>query len=174
MGIEFHCSKCGKLIRARGTSGGRHGKCPYCKESVYIPTPPEDIEEIPVAPLDTEEEERDRRLREEALRYVTALDKEETPKYDTGEPMIGGDSAVALPRDFEVDIPELVNEFLSAMTASDMDRADTAVRQLRTHPAAAKSRVQELMVDELPPADLSAIPVGVYKGFLRELLKRLK
>ncbi len=198
MAIEFHCSKCQRLIRAPDTSGGRRGKCPYCKESVYIPAPSADLEEIPIAPivvkddepetpaapahhedpydlapLDTEEEARDRRLREESARFAAALDKEEPAKYDVGAPVAGSESAPALPRDFELDVADVVRDYLVAMSASEMDRADDAVRQLKAHAAQAKKHVQQMMVDELPPANLGDIPVAVYKGFLRTLLKRL-
>ena len=178
MGIEFHCSKCGKLIRARGTAGGKRGKCPYCKQSVYIPTPPEEIEEVPLAPIDEADAARERRLEDEARRLATELGREEGGKYDTadspGDAPTGGDIAMAPPRDLELDVPTSVNEYLSAMADSDMDRADTVARHLTTHVAQARKYVQRLVVDELPPAELSHIPAAVYKGFLRELVKRLK
>ena len=173
MAIEFHCSKCEKLIRAPDTSGGRRGKCPYCKESVYIPTPPEEHEEIPLAPVDVQEEERDRRLREESARFAAALDREEPAKYDVGAPVAGGEGAPALPRDLEIDVADVVRDYLAAMVASEMERAEDTVRQLKAHAAQAKKHVQQMMVDELPPADMGDIPVAVYKGFLRTLLKRL-
>jgi len=178
MGVEFHCSKCGKLIRARGTTGGKRGKCPYCKQSVYIPTPPEEIEEIPLAPIDKADEARERRLEDEARQLATALDREEGGKYDAaespGDAPIGGDGAMALPRDFEVDVPALVNDYLSAMANSDMVRAETLGRLLKDNAEQAGIYVQRLVVDELPPAELSRIPAAVYKGFLRELVKQLK
>ena len=170
---EFHCPKCGKLIRAPASVGGKRGKCPYCKQSVYIPTPPEDIEAIPLAPVDDASEVRERALEEEARRLAATINQEEPGKYDTGEPPPSAESAMPLPRDFDVDIPELVNDYLSAMAASDMGRADTAARQLRKHAAPAKAHVERLIADELPPPVLSNVPAPVYKGFLRSLLELL-
>lgn len=172
MSIEFHCSKCGKLIRAPDTTGGKRGKCPYCKQSVYIPMPREELEEIPLAPIDEADEARERRLQEEARRLATAINKEEPGKYDTGD-VLSTEGSVPLPRDFEVDVPTLVNDFLSAMAASDMGRADTAARELKKHVAQAKDHVQRLMEDQTPPIELGNIPAPVYKGFLRSLLELL-
>ena len=56
MSIEVHCPKCGKVIRAPDDAGGKHGRCPSCKESVYVPLPPADEGEIKLAPLDEEED----------------------------------------------------------------------------------------------------------------------
>ena len=174
MSIEFHCSKCSKLVRAPRSAGGKRGKCPYCKESVYIPTPPEEIEDIPLASISEADLARERRLQDEARQLTAAIDREDSGKYDTGEPpTVGGDSAVALPRDFDADVPTLVNEYLSAMVESDMGRADVATRQLKKHSAQAKVHVQRLMADETSPSDLGNVPTAVYKGFLRSLLDLL-
>ncbi|MCK4660151.1 MAG: hypothetical protein KAV82_11570 [Phycisphaerae bacterium] len=173
MGIEFHCPKCGKQIRAPGTAGGKWGKCPYCKQSVYIPTPSEEIEEIPLAPIDEDAQARERRLEAEARNLTTTLDREEPGKYAGDEsPSPGG--SVPLPNEAERDVPRLVHEFMSAMARADVGRADTIARQLKSYAGQAKEYVQRMVVDELPPAELSNIPAAVYKGFLRELLKRLK
>lgn len=172
MGIEFHCSKCSRLIRAPDDSGGKRGKCPYCKESVYIPTPREDLEDIPVAPLDEDSVAVDRRLREESIRYSAALDHEEGEAYETSEPP-AAEGGVPMARIASVDVGDMVRDFLTAMKDSDMASADAAVEQLKSRAAQAKEHVQRLLVDELMPADLSDIPPPVYKGFLRSLLNRI-
>ena len=78
-----------------------------------------------------------------------------------------------LPRDFDVDVPELVNDYLSAMATSDMGRADTAARHLRKQAAQAKAHVERLIADKLPPPDLGSVPAPVYTGLLRALLELL-
>lgn len=174
MPIEFHCPRCNKLIRAPDDAGGRHGKCPYCKESVYIPTPPEEIEEIPLAPISREAEEEERRLLEETRRLTAALDREEPPKYDTAEPAsAAAGSALPLPREEEADIPDLVVDYLLAMAGSEIGRADGAVRQLRRHAPQARTHLKRLLAGKLPPPDLGTVPDAVYKGFLRTLLEQL-
>ncbi len=73
MSIELHCPKCAKLIRAPDNAGGKRGKCPYCKESIYIPLRPDEAEEIGIAPIDEEEERRVKELRRESIGYVAAV-----------------------------------------------------------------------------------------------------
>ncbi|MCP4590381.1 MAG: hypothetical protein GY842_06540 [bacterium] len=173
MSIEFDCPKCGKQIRAPESAGGKRGKCPYCKNSAYIPSPPDEGEEIGLAPLDEDAEARDRRLRQEARDLASALNREEPGKYDTGDPTpSAGDSVLALPQDFESDLATQVNDYLQAMTGSDMGAADQATRQLKKQGAQAKKYVQRLMQDGVPPANLG-VPAPVFKGFLRSLLEML-
>jgi len=74
MSIELHCPECQKLIRAPDSAGGKRGKCPYCKRTVYIPSPPDETEEIALAPLDDEEVKREAALRKEAIQYAAAVD----------------------------------------------------------------------------------------------------
>ena len=172
MPIEFHCSKCERLIRAPDDAGGKRGKCPYCKESVYIPTPPEAGEEIGVAPLDEDSIRTERKLRQESVRYSAALDHEQAEGYDTGEPP-AAEGGVPISRITSVDVAETVKEYLVAMKASDMAAADDAARQLKSRAAQAKAEVQRMLVDEMLPPDMEDIPPPVYKGFLRTLLSRL-
>ena len=67
MSIELHCPQCQKLIRAPDGAGGKRGKCPFCGSMVYIPTPPDEGEEIGLAPIDPDEERRAEELRKEAI-----------------------------------------------------------------------------------------------------------
>ena len=169
MGIEFHCPKCAKLIRAPETAGGRRGKCPYCKDSVYIPKPASELDEIPLAPVDPEADAEDRRLREEARQLATAIDREEPGKYDTDEPPAPSGGSVPLPRDFDSDVADLVRDYLVAMVESDMGRADTATRQLKKQQHAAKQYLKQLMTGEIPPPEIGKVPEPVYTGFVRQL-----
>ena len=62
MGISFHCEHCGKKIEAPDTAGGKWGKCPACHNKVYVPAnnPPDD--ELRLAPIDTEEERKRKKM----------------------------------------------------------------------------------------------------------------
>ena len=57
MSIAFHCTHCNKKIEAQDTAGGKWGKCPSCHNKVYIPGL-ETEEEIDLAPIDTNEEQK--------------------------------------------------------------------------------------------------------------------
>ncbi len=176
MSIDLHCNHCGKHIKAPDQAGGKHGKCPYCKQDVYVPMPTTEIEEVPLAPLDTERDRRERELAEEDRRYQAAISHEdkEPPERPGRGSAPGAETAMPLPRvDDVIDVPGLVVRFVKAMSDSKLEQADRIAAKLEPAGAKAKSEVQRLMVDELPPPGLENVPPALYKGFLKALLDRL-
>jgi hypothetical protein len=166
--VEFHCSKCSKLIRAPREAAGNRGKCPYCKQSVYIPTPAEDLEAIPLAPVDEGggggENETDR----EAEDLLSRMGRDDTPVADADS---GGSTDE--PARESGDVAELVVEAVRALQASDLDRVEGLVRQLRANRSKARAHLQSLLMDEVPPPALEDCPPALYSGFLRSLWGRL-
>lgn len=162
MSIEIHCPKCQKLIRAPDNAGGRHGKCPYCKCDIYIPTPPSDDDVIPIAPIDVAEERHDQELREESTRFASELG------HGSGSGAAGSDVAPPDPADVEAD----VEAFVRAMHKSAFETADMAVARLKRLGTPARDHVQELLAAQTPPA-FGSIPGPLAHGFLKNLLDRL-
>jgi len=177
VGIEFHCKHCNKLIRAPREHGGKRGRCPYCKQSVYVPRPPDEVEEIPVAPLDQGEEQRRKQLDAESLRVERALLHEQREPPETGRPGASGgagETAMPLPRvSGSADVAATVILFVKAMRASDLDQAERLAGSLRSQSAAVREHVQRLTVDDIPPPELAGISPALLKGFLRTLLDRM-
>ncbi|MGB2987225.1 MAG: hypothetical protein WBE26_15250, partial [Phycisphaerae bacterium] len=122
MSIELHCPQCQKLIRAPDTAGGKHGKCPYCGEKVYIPMPPDESEEIALAPIDEEEERRAEELRREATQYAAAVDKATESDAVADDATASADLSQA-PGEV-VDLGAEVEDFIIAMRDSKLDEAD--------------------------------------------------
>ncbi|GAH74552.1 unnamed protein product, partial [marine sediment metagenome] len=60
MSITFRCEYCHKEIKAPDSAGGKRGKCPYCQQSTYIPSPVSEDEILPLAEVDEEQEQRDK------------------------------------------------------------------------------------------------------------------
>ena len=174
MSIELHCPKCGKLIRAPDNAGGRHGKCPYCKESVYVPLPPDDSEEIGLAPVDDEALQRAAELKRESARYVAAVDHDTDVSPDTGgadDPSPDGDGPPGL-RGEVIDIDAEVESYIVAMRDSKLDQADAAANRLKTTGQDARGYIQRLMEGQ-SPLEVEGVPPPVVKGFLKALLDRL-
>ena len=165
MGIELHCPQCQKLIRAPDNVGGKRGKCPYCGASVYVPTPPDESEEIGLAPIDEQEERRAQKLRRESVQYTSAVDH----ATDAGDV---GPEAAEIPGDV-VDVSDDVEAFIIAMRDSKLDEADAATKRLKRSSARARDYIQGLLADEIPPA-FENVPHPVVQGFLKTLLGRLK
>ena len=172
MSIELHCTKCGKLVRAPDEAGGRRGKCPYCQESVYVPMPHDDAEEIRIAPIDEEEEQRAKELRRESIEFVSAVGHDTDVPEATGGAEVGGLPGVAPPPGEVVDLAAEVEAFVTAMRDSKLDQADRTAARLKSSGSGARDYVQGLILDEMPPP-VEGVPPPLVKGFLKKLLEQL-
>ncbi len=161
MSIEFHCPKCGALVKAPDDAGGRRGKCPSCEQSVYIPTPADQLEPLELEPLNEEEERRQQELLEESRRLA-----EETLRSASRPP---GEETSAPPREPEVDVQQLVTEYAQRMSAGELEDAESIAKVLARHPDKTREVAERILMDEVPPEELSDIPRPVLAGFLKQL-----
>lgn len=174
MSIELHCPECQKLIRAPDSAGGKRGKCPYCKKTVYIPSPPDDSEEIGLAPLDDEDEKRAAALRKDSIQYAAAVDHATEGGGTAGDASTDVmDGQTPVPETEPPDIQADVEAFIRAMRDSELDLADAAAAKLKRAAGAARKHVRALMSEDVPSA-VENVPPPVVKGFLKTLLARLK
>ncbi len=175
MSIEFHCPQCSKLIRAPESAGGKHGKCPYCKAKVYVPMPPEEGDEISLAPVDEAEEQRERELKKEAVRYAAAVGKETDPPPSTDDalraPKRSAGRRTEAPSDLD-DMGEAIEQFVIAMRDSKLDDADRIVVGLKRARIRARDHIETLMTDP-PSPPFGGVPEALFRGFLKTLLDRL-
>lgn len=179
MPIELHCPQCQKMIRAPDAAGGRHGKCPYCGNSIYVPMPLTDDDDIiAIAPLDEAEERRAEEERREALRFAAIVDKAtEGGAADAGGRSKPAASTRPAPRSADtpgvvVEIKTEVETFVLAMKDSKLDVAENAANRLRKAGDRARDYVQGLLIDEIPPR-IGNLPAPLVQGFLKNLLSRL-
>jgi phage FluMu protein Com len=168
MAIEFHCTHCGKLVRTSSEHAGKRGRCPHCKNSVYIPTPSEDIEPLDLAPVDPDEEQEKKRLLEETKELTRTIrgDHSEVPKTAAGSIASTSDSR---PPALKPDVETLVYEYVKEMAAGDLAAAESTADEIRRHPEEANDIVARLMQDELMPRQISEVPKPVVIGFLKQL-----
>lgn len=172
MSIELHCPTCSKLIRAPDTAGGKRGKCPYCKESIYIPLPPDEADEIGIAPIDENEVRREKEMRRESISYVAAVGHaKDAPTEGAVRKSRSNAVPQAAPGEV-VDIGKEVEVFLSAMRDSKLTEADQAVARLKQAGSRAKDHVEGSLLDEMPPS-VKGLPPALVKGFLKTLADRL-
>ena len=97
-------------------------------------------------------------------------------------PQCGGSVYIPMP---EEDIEEIalakeggsveavVIAYLRAMRDSNLDVADEAMALLLKQRKAARSYVEQLTADQIPPPELAQVPPAVYQGFLKNLLSQL-
>jgi len=170
MSIEFHCNHCGKLVRAPADAGGKHGKCPACHQSVYIPMPSDQIEPLDLAPVNDQEERQRAELLQESLELERRLLAERDLGREAAAPPPRPAADQVLPP--EVDAESLVFQYVEAMAAGDLASAEDLADEIRRNMAVAEPVIQRLMMDELLPQRLANIPRPVLLAFLRQLQEK--
>lgn len=170
--IQVTCQHCNHVIKAPRKAAGRRGKCPHCHNSVYVPTPSDELEEIPFASSDDEALAKADRLEKEALEVAAAIrrEKDDTPQKARPTP---DPPTTAKPNPPVTDITRAICRYLQAMQVSELERAEGIAEELKGSARQAKSKIQQMMVDAMRPDEVRGIPDGLYQGFLRKLLEQL-
>lgn len=167
MSIELHCPQCEKLIRAPDHAGGKQGKCPYCKNKVYIPLPADEIEVIPIAPIDAEEERLDQEARRDSIRYAT------TVAHGRG----GGtasetDSSSVRSSNRAVEVSKEVATYVGAMHQSKLDATEAALARLRRVKDDARTHIEAILAGK-SRSEFAGIPAPLAQAFLKKLIAEL-
>ncbi|MGD0077594.1 MAG: hypothetical protein ABSB91_03085 [Sedimentisphaerales bacterium] len=172
MSITFHCEHCGKKIEAPDAAGGKWGKCPGCKNKVYVPSK-EAEDELKLAPLDTEDERRQRalyaetvRLRQEILNETEVPEEGAQPKKESNAPKPG----VLSDAELEVDIIA----YLRQMADGDLEEAEQTAKTLIPSGNRAVKILERIALSEIPEPEIADIPQNVLAGLIKSLRGRFK
>lgn len=185
MNIKLRCEHCGASIQAPREMAGRMSKCPACGNTVYVPTPENEIEELPLAPEDAVDLRKEQILQEERRKVDSLIAREAsdaasddgrsanrsgpTPSAaDRGGGRIS-DSEPAGPTRVET----ALSRYLIAMRDSDFDNAERAIATLKLQPRTTQEMIDRLAADSVPPPEMAHVPAGVFQGFLKNLRSRL-
>ncbi len=164
MSITFQCEHCRKEVKAPDAAAGKRGKCPFCGQSNYIPSPTSG-EALPLAPIDDEEE---RRREEEAHRL---LNQEKALLSDRGAE---ADEPLEHREDLAPeDVHHFVVNYCLDMANSNLQRAPAHVRRLKEFGALGVTAVDEFLKGNVEEPALKAIPERVLRGFLKQLRDQL-
>ncbi|MGA2092026.1 MAG: hypothetical protein ABSH16_01275 [Sedimentisphaerales bacterium] len=172
MSITFHCEHCGKKIEAPDAAGGKWGKCPGCKNKVYVPSK-EAEDELKLAPLDTEDEKRQRelyaetvRLRQEILNETEVPEESVQPKKESNAPKPG----VLSDSELEIDIIA----YLRQMADGDLEEAEQTAKTLIPSGNRAVKILERIALSEIPEPEIADIPQNVLAGLIKSLRGRFK
>lgn len=175
--IQVTCQTCNHVVKAPRAAGGKWGKCPFCHNRVYVPTPPDELEDIPLAPIDQDAEEQAEKLKQEELRIDSAIwhepsepDKPDKPAPPQNRPSAG---IPPQPASSAINITDTIVAYLQALQSSNLEKAEQLAAQLSAHKNNATDRIQQLMVDPVPPAPVRDMPPGLFQGLLRKLLEQI-
>jgi len=165
MSIQFRCEGCGKTVKAPDSAAGRQGRCPACKHIMYIPLPPEQRQEIPVAPDDVDENARGEQLKEDQA-FLDQLVQEQAGPADGAAP----DTPAAPTSD---PIETLIVGFVLSSAQGQMERAERFAAQLTRGGQHAQEIVDRMMLEQIPHDDLKDLPAAVVNGYLKQLREKL-
>jgi len=176
--IKVTCEHCGHEFTVSKDTAGQQGQCPECGNSVYIPTPEDEIEELPLAPEDDSDRQREEQLQEERRHVDRMLSTGEEGQNEANAGLTPpaekpADSGKKTGRKKSVSLREAVLGYLTALRDSDLDRADEYLKLLQSKPDDALKFVDRLINDQIPPSELSDLAPGVYQGFLKKLSSQL-
>lgn len=176
--IKIHCESCGKVLQAPKELAGKRADCPSCGHSVFVPTPAEELKELPLAPEDLSELEHENQLLEERRRLDSLIAREGSSAEDAapagagragaGRAGTGGEAASSGTR-----VEKALTTYLVAMRDSDLAAADRALTSLKLQPRTTKELIDRLAADQIPPPEMANVPPAVYQRLLRNLRSQL-
>ncbi|MCG3180954.1 MAG: hypothetical protein BIFFINMI_03320 [Phycisphaerae bacterium] len=183
MPIQFHCEHCGAKISAPDAAGGKKGRCPSCKQHVYVPAP--DADELDLAPLDEKEEKKlaDKVARDLAAEHDLFLAQAGSQPADEADPSLvddpHGEGGVALPAASPGGAKpapprELLIAYLVHMAKGNLEQANAVAGQLKADRPAAMQAIALLTADPVPEPRIAKLPLPVMAGFLKQLEHQLK
>jgi DNA-directed RNA polymerase subunit RPC12/RpoP len=166
MAIVFHCEHCGKKVEAKDGSGGKRARCPACHNKVYVPSLDSD-EELKLAPIDSDEEAKRKRLMEETFNLTQEiLQEREVPD---------GPSGISRPIS-EISEKELTKNiilYLRQMADGELDEAIGTADRIAPYSRQAIEILDTIAVSEMPEPELADIPQQVLSGLIRNLRTRI-
>jgi hypothetical protein len=166
MSIIFHCEHCGKKMKAPDSAGGKWEKCPACHNKVYVPGLHSD-EELTLAPVDSDEEAKQRQLMNETYN----LTQEILLERDVPE----GPPGTARPA-FETSEKELTKNiilYLRQMADGELDEAIKTADLIAPYHRQAVKILDKIALSEIPEPELADVPQQVLSGLIRNLRTRI-
>jgi hypothetical protein len=168
MSITFHCEHCGKKIEAPDGTGGKWGKCPACRNKVYVPDSGAG-EELKLAPMDTAALEEQRRLLDETRRIEQEILSEQSEVIDDSP-----EKAVPV---YEISDNELTKNiiiYLRLMADCDLEQAERVSSSIIHCGRRALKILDGIAVSEIPEPELADIPQQILAGLVRTLRTKIK
>ena len=170
MSITFHCEHCGKKIEAPDTAGGKWGKCPGCKNKVYVPSK-ESVDELKLAPLDSDDEKKQKEFMSEEFRLRQDIMKEtEVPE----EGAIPKPAAIKPGTLSEAELTTNIIAYLRQMADGELEEAERTAKTILPEGSKGTKILERIALSEIPEPELADIPQQVLSGMIKNLRGRLR
>ncbi len=169
MAIAFNCEHCGKKIEAPDNAGGKLGRCPACKNKVYVPAhAPDAGEELKLAPMDTNDLAEQKRLMAETYRIEQEILKEKSEVLeDTPE------RSVPVYDISDSELTKNIITYLRLMADGDLEQAERISSSIIHCGMRALKIIDGIAVSEIPEPELADIPSQILAGLVRTLRAKI-
>lgn len=164
MTISFACEHCGKRVEAPEEAGGHRGRCPYCKNSCYIPSPVREEDLIDLVPENAEDERRHQQEVDALRRQDRALIADSSERLEAPPEPIEMREALK-PEDLH---PFIINYVLD-LSQSQLERAEKHLAELKKVKRMARAEVERFLAGDLLEPALDTVPAKLRMGFLNQL-----
>lgn len=175
MAIAFHCEHCGRPIEAPDSAGGRWGRCPSCKGRVYVPDLKPDGQQLKLAPIDEQEEQRRRQMIAETFALTEEILQEKATPIPQEEPQTQFPDALImpLPRMSDGELTEELVSYLRMMADGDLERAQMHCDIILAHGKQSLRLLDQIALDQISDKRLAAIPHHILAGLIRDLRSKI-
>jgi hypothetical protein len=177
MTIKFQCEHCGKKIEAPSDVGGKRGRCPACKNPVYIPrdTETDQEEELKLAPLDEDDEIHQKELIAETFKVGQDILKEKgiTEPEDTNEQPAASGPFIPPVQYKNKEIKDYILKYLRLVADGELDQANDIIEILTDNAEQARAIIDDIALSEIPEPDLAKIPPQVLSALIRNLRNQI-
>jgi DNA-directed RNA polymerase subunit RPC12/RpoP len=168
MTISFHCEHCGKKIEAPDSAGGKWGKCPACRNKVYVPGLDSD-DELKLAPIDEKDLAEQRRLMAETRQVEQEILSEKVVPEGSVETDINNIASDAS----EKELTKNIIVYLRQMADGELDHAERLSNAIAPYRSRALEILDIIALSEIPEPELADIPQQVLSGLIRTLRNRI-
>jgi DNA-directed RNA polymerase subunit RPC12/RpoP len=168
MSITFHCEHCGKKIEAPDNTGGKWGKCPACRNKVYVPES-DAGEELKLAPMDSTDLAEQERLLAETRRIEQEILSEQSEVLDDSP-----EKAVPVYEISDNELTKNIIVYLRLMADGDLEQAERVSSSIIHCGKRALKIIDGIAVSEIPEPELADIPQQVLSGLIRALRAKVK
>jgi hypothetical protein len=177
MAIVFHCEHCAKKIEAPDVAGGKRGKCPACHNRVYVPAPKTNDDNLHLAPIDSEEEDRRKKMMAETYNVTQQLLEEknvpEVPPEELPAPP-GGLGVIRLPTVDQDTLEKTIVRYLQLMAAGELDQAAKLEETITRAGSRANQILEQIALNQIPDEKLAALPPQVLSALIRTLRSQIR
>lgn len=165
MGITFHCVHCNNKITAKDESASKWGICPVCHNKIYIPDLNVEIDDLKLAPVDEEDENKQKQLMAETYQLTQDILQERE------KPVSKGASYSSIIDDKKL-LSRIV-QYLKKMKDGRLADAEAIEGQLTPYGQQTIQLLDKIISGEILEPELGDIPQGVLLTLIKSLKSKI-